>query len=109
MGVRNIPQKQAIDLAELIACRPGQVSSRGLSTLDSPCDMTLFAFAEGESVSEEIYATDMLYLAVEGKPTIVFSDGRVEMSTGQMVVAPAGVSHVVEGAGAFKVLQIAIP
>ena len=108
MTLRNLPLEEAFTLAEKITCRPGQVSSMGLTTFGSTCDMTLLAFAEGESVSEETYAADVLYVALEGQPTIVFPDKRVAIPAGQMLVVPAGVLHAVEGLGAFKILQIAV-
>ena len=108
MTLRNLPLEEAFELAERITCRPGQVSSMGLTARDSTCDMTLLAFADGEIVSEETYAADMLYLVLEGEPSIVLPDTRVAVSAGQMLVVPASTLHAVEGPGAFKILQIAV-
>ena len=108
MTLRNLPLEEAFELAERITCRRGQVSSMGLTTHGSTCDMTLLAFSEGDSVSEETYGADVLYVALEGEPTIVLPDKRVAIPVGQMLVVSAGVLHAVEGPGAFKILQIAV-
>ena len=80
----------------------------GLAEAGSTCEMTLLAFAEGESVSEEAYPADVLYVALEGRPAIVLPSERVEIAPGQAVAAPADTLHAVEGEGPFKILQIAV-
>ena len=108
MTLRNLPLEEAFDLAEKISCRAGQVSSMGLTAFGSSCDMTLLAFSDGEIVSEETYAADVLYVVLEGEPTMVLPDKKVSIPAGQMLVVPAGTLHAVEGPGAFKILQIAV-
>ena len=108
MGLRNVPTEAAADLAGMVACRPGQVSSMALTTVDCPTAATLLAFSAGEAVSEEAYASDMLYLGVEGAFRVVLPDGAVDVGTGQVLAVPSGVLHAVEGDGAFKVLQVAV-
>lgn len=108
MTLRNLPMGEAVALADLITCRLGQVSSMGLSTMDSTCAMTLLAFAAGEMVSEEVYAADMLYCALEGDVVIVLPDERKVVPQGKVFAVSAGVEHAVEGTGTFKVLQIAV-
>ena len=54
MPFRNIPTDAAAPLAQLIDTHSGQVSSMAL-TRNAGFDLTLLAFAPGESVSEEEY------------------------------------------------------
>ena len=108
MGLRNLPANQAVKLADLITCKPGQISSMGLTTHDCPTAITLLAFSDGEDVSEETYASDMLYYAVEGSFVIVMPDARIPVTQGEALAVPAGMLHAVENDGAFKVLQIAV-
>ena len=70
--------------------------------------MTLLAFADGESVSEEVYLSDVMYVALEGQPAVVLPDMRVALAAGQVLAVPAGMLHAVEGDGPFKILQIAV-
>ena len=110
MPLRNLPTEKAAPLAGLIDCGPGQVSSMALSR-SSSADMTLLAFAAGESVSEEEYFGDTLYYVVEGAACVVLPVARVRVDAGEVLEVPAHVEHAVEGAdgAAFKLLQITLP
>lgn len=113
MELRNLPEADAAPLASLIACHPGQVSSMSLvrGGLASGLSATLFAFAAGESVSEERYEGDTLYLCVEGAMVLTWPDGRrAPLSAGDVLKVPAGEEHAVEGVGGpFKMLQLTVP
>lgn len=109
MPFRNLPVNEPAALASLIEARPGQVSSMSLTAFADPVSATLLAFSAGESVSEERYPGDMLYLAVEGSLDIVFADRRVRLHAGEVLRVPAQVEHAVEPAGAAKLLQIGLP
>lgn len=107
MPLRNIPIEKASKLAELIECHPGQVSSMAL-TRNAGFDMTLLAFAAGESVSEEEYFGDVMYYAVQGSFVVVLPEQSIVVTEGQVLKVEARMVHALEGAagGAFKVLQI---
>ena len=111
MELRNLPTDEAASLAALITCRPGQVSSMSLVRGGLGLSATLFAFAAGESVSEERYEGDTMYLCVEGRMALTRPDGwRAELDPGEVLRVPAGEEHAVEGAGApFKMLQVTVP
>ena len=106
MPLRNLPTGAAVPLASLIEARPGQVSSMSFTRLGDPVSMTLLAFAEGESVSEEMYPADTLYLVAEGSTDIVFAGRRVTVHAGEVLMVPAGVEHAVEPVEAVKLLQV---
>ena len=108
MPFRNLPTEAAVPLASLIGARPGQVSSMALTRLGDPIGVTLLAFSEGESVSEERYPGDTLYYLVEGAAQIRFAeDGRESsMIAGDVLRVPADVEHAVEPTRATKLLQI---
>lgn len=107
MPLRNLPTQSAQSLAQLIDIRPGQVSSMAL-TRNARFDLTLLAFAPGESVSEEEYFGDTLYYLVEGMACVVLPDARVTLAAGEVLRVPAHVLHAVEGADdhGFKLLQL---
>ena len=108
MSIKNLPFDEPFHLSQHISCRAGQVSSMGLTKPNSTCDMTVLAFSEGESVSEETYAADMMYMVVEGAMTVALPDRRETLDCGQAMVVSAGTPHAVEGPGAFKMLQIGV-
>lgn len=107
MPLRNLPTDTAAQLSQLIDIRPGQVSSMAL-TRNAGFDLTLLAFAPGESVSEEEYFGDVLYYLVEGAACVVLPDSRIALEAGQVLRVPAHVLHAVEGANneGFKLLQL---
>ena len=100
MPLRNLPTDAATSLAQMIDIRPGQVSSMAL-TRNAGFDLTLLAFAPGESVSEEEYFGDVLYY-------LVLPESRIVLEAGQVLRVPAHVEHAVEDAGGegFKLLQL---
>lgn len=77
-------------------------------TRNAGFDLTLLAFAPGESVSEEEYFGDVLYYLVEGAACVVLPEGRIVLEAGQVLRVPAHVEHAVEDAGGegFKLLQL---
>lgn len=107
MPLRNLPTDAAQSIAGLINIRPGQVSSMALTRGES-FDMTLLAFAPGESVSEEEYFGDTLYFVVEGAAEVVLPESRVAVHAGEVLKVDAHVLHAVEGADerGFKLLQV---
>ena len=109
MGLKNLPTAAPEQLASLLTNRPGQVSSMALAQLGNIVAITLMAFAEGESVSEEAYEGDTLYYVLEGAADVVFAERRERLGTGAALMVPKGQLHAVEAAEAFKMLQICVP
>lgn len=108
MPLRNIPYDAPVQLASLIEARAGQVSSMALAR-DGGADITLLAFASGESVSEEEYAGDTLYLLVEGSAEVVLPGSNVTMEAGEVLCVPAHTQHAVLNVGCgFKLLQLTL-
>lgn len=63
--LRNLPTQQPQQLTQLIQIQPGRVVSMAMSRQEH-CQMTLLAFGDGESISEECYFGDTLYYILEG-------------------------------------------
>lgn len=105
--LRNLPVENAAALAEMVKIRPGHVVSMALSK-NEHCQMTLLAFADGESVSEERYFGDTLYYILEGEMPLFLEGKTVLLQKGDCMAVPAGVLHAVGGSGAFKLLQITV-
>ncbi len=108
--LRNLPTDKAVELADLVQYHPAQVSSKSFTTFGST-SLTLFAFAAGESVSEEEYAGDTLYLCLDGTAVITLPGKAVELATGEAIGVPRGVQHAIQGASpsaGFKLLQLTV-
>ena len=105
--LKNLPSDQVAALAQMVTIQPGRVVSMALSR-NEHCQMTLLAFGDGESVSEERYFGDTLYYVLEGSMPLRMESGERTLTAGQCLAVPAGVSHAVGGGGSFKLLQITL-
>lgn len=105
-SLKNIPELPT-SLKELIPIQPGQIVSMALSK-NEKINITLFGIAEGESISEEAYATDTLYYILEGEASLSFDAKNCILKTGDCIAVPAGTLHAVVGQSAFKMLQITL-
>ena len=104
---RNLPTDHAEELAQLVQIQPGRVVSMAFSKSEH-CQMTLLAFADGESVSEECYFGDTFYYVLEGEMPIRLDGKTVRLKAGDCMAVPANTLHAVGGTQPFKVLQITI-
>lgn len=105
--LRNLPLDHAENLTKMIDIQSGRVVSMALSKNDH-CQMTLLAFADGESVSEEQYFGDTLYYVLEGEMPLTISEKEHLLHTGECMAVPANVLHAVGGTKPFKLLQITL-
>lgn len=105
--LRNLPTSSPEQLSQMISIQPGRVVSMALSRSEH-CQMMLMAFGAGESVSEESYFGDTLYLVIEGDMPLGFSDQNAMLHAGDCIMVPAHTLHAIGGHGAFKLLQITI-
>jgi quercetin dioxygenase-like cupin family protein len=92
-------------LTNLVEYHAGSVVSRTL--LKSPAgSLTLFAFAEGESLSEHTTPHDAVILVVDGLAQITVGGVVHEVSAGRLLLMPANVPHAVHAAAPFKMLLV---
>lgn len=107
MHMKNLPTEAASSLAGLIDARAHQVASKSLVDADS-FSMMLMAFDTAESVSEERYPGDVLYLVLEGRLEVVLPERRVALVSGQVLMVPGGVLHALEAPDAVKLMQVGL-
>lgn len=105
--LRNLPRETPTAVSDLIAVQSGRVVSMALSKTEN-CQMTLFAFAAGESVSQEYYFGDTLYMVIEGEMPIYMNEKKLVIAAGECLAVEAGVLHAIGGEGAFKLLQMTL-
>ena len=94
---------QAFDLAKLVDYADGAVVSRTIAENDSGT-ITLFAFDEGQNLSEHTAPFDAFVQILDGRAELVISSQAVEASAGQIVLMPANIPHAVKAQGRFKML-----
>lgn len=67
-------------------------------------NISLFAFAKGESLSEHTASFDALIQVVDGKGEIIIGDKPYILETGQSIVMPANIPHAVKAIEKFKMV-----
>lgn len=84
----------------------GIVSSRILE--NSAGGITLFAFSEGQRLSEHSAPFDATVYLVEGSAEIVIGGVAHELKKGECIIMPANVPHAVNAVKDFKMMLIMI-
>jgi quercetin dioxygenase-like cupin family protein len=92
-------------LAELVQYQDGSVVSRSVLKKNSG-SVTLFAFAEGEGLSEHTAPFDALVYVVEGEARVAVSAAVHDVKGGELLLLPAGVPHSVKAVREFKMMLI---
>ena len=94
---------QTINLVNLIDYQTGSVVSREILKKDNG-SITLFAFDEGEGLSEHTAPFDAVAHILEGEAEIKISGKDNNLKKGEMIIMPAGEPHSVKSLGKFKML-----
>lgn len=94
---------QALKLVDLISYQEGSVVSRTIVDRKSGT-VTLFAFDEGQGLSEHTAPYDALVELLDGEAEITISGKPVHLKEGEMVVMPANKPHSLKAIGRFKML-----
>lgn len=92
-------------MAGVVDYQDGTIVSKVLGKT-SGGSATLFAFAEGQELSEHSAPFDALIYLVEGEARIGVGQDSTTAATGDLVHLPANVPHSVEAVTAFKMLLI---
>lgn len=96
-----------VDVASLVEVQPGAVVSR--EVIGKPQGtVSLFAFDQGEGLSEHTSPYDALVLALEGKVRVTLDGAEHEVGEGQMIMMPANVPHALEAVTPFKMMLVLI-
>jgi len=90
-------------LAELVAYQEGAVVSRSLIHKKTGT-ITLFAFDQGQSLSEHTAPFDATLFALDGEADIVVSGKPFRLQAGEIVILPANEPHALSAVKKFKML-----
>ena len=94
---------QVISVNELIDYQEGSVVSR--TVIDKKTGtVTLFAFAEGQGLSEHTAPFDALVQVVDGEAEVTISGKAHLLKAGQMIIMPAQKPHALKAVVRFKML-----
>ena len=101
----TIPAAEAIELSRLVSYTEQGISSRVILGTGGG-NVTLFAFDEGQELSEHTVPYDAIVLVFEGTLKITVGGTRVRAATGTVVRMPANVPHAVESPGRAKMMLV---
>lgn len=98
---------KAVNMSELLGYQTGSVVSRTI--IKKPTGtVTLFAFDEGEGLSEHTAPFDALAYILDGQAEITISGNLVVAKAGEMVIMPADQPHSLRAVARFKMALIMI-
>lgn len=98
---------KTLELIGLINYQDGAIVSRTI--IDKKAGtVTLFAFDEGQGLSEHTAPYDALVYVLDGEAEIVISGNSLNVKQGEMVIMPANEPHALQAIEKFMMLLIMI-
>ena len=94
---------RAVKTIDLVDYQEGSVVSRTIIDEDAGT-VTLFAFDEGQGLSEHTAPYDALVHLLDGEAEIVISGKPLRLREGEMVLMPAKEPHSLKAIGKFKMI-----
>ncbi len=105
-GSENL-SAQVIRVADLVEYQEDSIVSRTL--IDKATGtLTLFAFWEGQGLSEHTAPFDATVLLLDGEAAVTISGKPLHLKAGEMVIMPANEPHALKAIKNFKMLLIMI-
>ncbi len=97
------PKSEVLHMTDLAAYQEGSVVSRQI-TKEEAGNMTLFAFDEGQELSEHTAPFDALAHVLEGEVEVKISGKPFNLKSGDAIIMPANEPHALKAATKFKML-----
>lgn len=97
----------ALRLVELVDYQDGAVVSRTIVDRETGT-VTLFAFDQGQGLSEHTASYDALVYVIDGEAEIVISGKAFHLKDGEMILMPANEPHALKAVRKFKMMLIMI-
>lgn len=94
---------EPVNLAELVEYQEGSIVSRTLIDKDAGT-VTLFAFDEGQALSEHTTPFDAMVQVLDGEIEITISGKLQCVREGEMMIMPANEPHALKAASRFKMV-----
>jgi len=101
----NIPAAEALELTALISHTEGGIASRVIDRTGGG-SVTLFAFDEGQELSEHASPYDALVVVLEGTLMLKVGGTSIQAASGTVVRIPAKVPHAVESPEPSKMMLV---
>ncbi|MEI6127149.1 MAG: cupin domain-containing protein [Pseudomonadota bacterium] len=108
MSKKDTPGAQLVlSAAALVAYQQGSVVSREILKKQAGT-VTVFAFDEGQGLSEHTAPFDALVQVIDGEAEIAIAGIPYRLKAGEMIIMPANKTHALKALSRFKMLLIMI-
>lgn len=98
---------QVVNPSDLVAYQDGAVVSREIVSQKTGT-VTLFAFDEGQGLSEHTAPFDALVLVLDGEAEITIAGTPFHVRAGEMILMPAHKPHALKAPRRFKMMLVMI-
>lgn len=98
---------QVVKPVDLVGYQAGSVVSRTVIDKDTGT-LTLFAFDEGQGLSEHTAPFDALVHIIDGEAEVTISGKPLKLTEGEMVIMPANQPHALRAIERFKMMLVMI-
>ncbi|MFB0522444.1 MAG: cupin domain-containing protein [Candidatus Bathyarchaeia archaeon] len=103
MEHRQDLEPRALKLADMVNYQEGSIVSRAIVDKKTGT-VTLFAFDEGQGLSEHTTPFDALVYIIDGEAEITISGKTLHLREGETTIMPAHEPHAVRALARFKML-----
>ncbi len=105
MSTSTIPAAEALRLTDLVTPTEKGIASRVLGKTGGGT-LTIFAFDEGQGLSEHTAPFDALVVVLDGALTLTVGGTPVAATPGTIVRMPAGIPHAVDATAVSRMLLV---
>jgi len=100
---KGLPGGQSVRISEFVNYQEGSIVSREIIK-KSTGSVTIFAFDEGQGLSEHTAPFDALVQVVEGETEILISGHPHRLQGGEFILMPAAQPHALKALTRFKMI-----
>ena len=90
-------------LADLVGYQDGSVVSKTLIKKKTGA-VTLFAFAQGQGLSEHTAPFDAMVCVLDGTANVTVAGKELRVGPGEMLIMPADIPHALHAEESFKMM-----
>ena len=97
------PKSEILPMADLVSYNEGSVVSRQITKAEAG-NVTLFAFDQGQELSEHTAPFDALVHILDGQAEVRISGVPYNLNAGDAIIMPADEPHALKALAPFKML-----
>jgi quercetin dioxygenase-like cupin family protein len=97
------PKAEVLPIADLVAYQEGAIVSRQITKAEAG-NVTLFAFDDGQGLSEHTAPFDALVHVLDGQAEVFIAGQLFRVGAQAAIILPAGQPHAIKAPQKFKML-----